>query len=58
MGKDGHTFSYLAPDGNRVPVATKQPDFLGINEIKLLPDASLVIDKPHGYLSLDIAVGG
>jgi len=29
---------------------------LGINEIHLLPNASLVIDKPHGYLTLSLIV--
>lgn len=56
LGKDGRTFFYHAADGRRIPIADKQADFLGIDEIKLLPNAFLVVDKPHGYLSLAIAV--
>jgi hypothetical protein len=56
LGRDGHTFYYRASDGRKIPVATRQPDFLGINEIHLLPNASLVVDLPHGYLSLSLAV--
>jgi len=56
LGKDGHTFYYHAPEGRSIPVAVKRPGFLGINEIRLLPNASLLIDKPHGYLSLSLAV--
>jgi hypothetical protein len=56
LGKDGRTFFYHAPDGRRIAVAAKRPDFLGINEIHLLPNAALEIDKPHGYLSLTLII--
>lgn len=56
MGKDGHTFYYHAPGGRSVPVASKRPDFLGVNEVNLLPNASLIIRKPHGYLSLILEI--
>ena len=56
LGRDGHTFYYYASDGRSVPVASKRPDFLGINEIKLLPNAVLVVNQPHGYLSLQLAL--
>jgi hypothetical protein len=58
MGKDGHTFYYHTPDGRSIPVAAKRPDFLGINEIHLLPNASLMVDQPHGYLSLTLVLEG
>jgi hypothetical protein len=56
LGKDGHTFYYHTSDGRSIPVASKSPDFLGINEIHLLPNASLKVDKPHGYLSLTLLI--
>jgi hypothetical protein len=56
LGRDGRTFYYHAADGRSIPVASKRPGFLGIEEIKLLPNASLVVDQPHGYLSLAILV--
>jgi len=56
IGRDGHTFYYHTSDGRSVPVATKESGFLGIDEIKLLPHAELVVKKPHGYLSLWLAV--
>ena len=56
LGKDGHTFYYHTPGGRSIPVASKRPDFLGIDEIKLLPNAILIVDKPHGYLSLSLAI--
>ena len=56
LGKDGHTFYYRASDGRSIPVASKHPGFLGIEQIRLLPNAYLSIDKPHGYLSLTLVV--
>jgi len=56
LGKDGHTFYYHTPDGRSIPVASKRPDFLGIKEVKLLPNASLIVEKPHGYLTLTLLV--
>lgn len=56
LGKDGHTFYYHASNGRSIPVASKRPDFLGVNEVHLLPNASLIIMKPHGYLSLILEI--
>lgn len=56
LGKDGRTFYYHTLDGRSVPVASKRRDFLGINEIHLLPNASLIVNQPHGYLSLALAI--
>ena len=56
LGKDGHTFYYHVPDGRLIPVASKRPGFLGIDEIKLLPTVSLSIEQPHGYLSLALLI--
>jgi len=56
LGKDGRTFYYHAPGGRSIPVASRHPGFLGIEEIKLLDTSLLVIQKPHGYLSLEIFV--
>jgi hypothetical protein len=56
LGKDGRTFYYHPSDGRSIPVASKRPDFFGVNEIHLLPNASLIVDKPHGYLSLSLVI--
>ncbi len=56
LGKDGRTFYYHDGEGNTVPVAQRRPGFLGITEIKLLPNASLNVSKVHGYLSLELFV--
>jgi hypothetical protein len=56
LGKDGRTFYYHTSDGHSIPVADKRPNFLGINEIHLLPNASLIVDQPHGYLSLALII--
>lgn len=56
LGADGRTFYYHTTDGRSLPVAVKRRDFLGINEIKLLDSASLVVRKPHGYLSLTLVI--
>jgi len=56
LGADGRTFYYHRPSGQPVAVARRASDFLGIDEVKLLPNAQLVIKSPHGYLSLDLLV--
>jgi len=56
IGRDRRTFFYQTADGPRIAVAEKRPDFLGLEEIHLLPNAALLIDKPHGYLSLTLMV--
>lgn len=56
MGKDGRTYYFHAPNGRAIPVATKWNDFFGVDETKLLPNAKLVVEKPHGYLTLTIVV--
>jgi hypothetical protein len=52
LGTDGRTFYYHAPGGRSVPVAVKRPDFLGIDEVKLLPDAGVEVQTPHGYITV------
>jgi hypothetical protein len=56
LGKDGRTFYHHDGEGHSVPVAIRKSGFLGIEEINLLSNASLIIDKPHGYLSLSLAI--
>ena len=56
LGKDGHTFYYRTPSGRSIPVAEKRPDFLGVNEVKLLPNAVVIVDKPHGYLTVRLDI--
>jgi hypothetical protein len=56
LGKDGRTFYYRTSNGRSISVASKRPDFLGVAEIHLLPNASLIVDQPHGYLSLSLVI--
>jgi len=56
LGKDGRTFYYRAKNGRLVPVAAKERDIFGVTEIKLLPNATLSVAKPHGYLSLSLDI--
>jgi len=56
LDRDGHLFYYRTPKGREIPVAAKTSGFLGIPEIKLLPNAELVVRKPHGYLSLSLEI--
>ncbi len=56
LGADGRRLYYHAPDGRRIPVASIQPGFLGIDEVKLLPNANVVISHPHGYLTVYLNV--
>ena len=54
LGKDGRTFYHQTPDGRLIPVAQKRPNFFGIDEVRLLPNADVVIDLPHGYITVSI----
>jgi hypothetical protein len=54
--KDGHTFTYRAPNGRIIPVADKHPSFLGIDQIRLLPNANLIVRKPHGFLTVVLEI--
>jgi hypothetical protein len=56
LGADGRTFFYHAPNGRSVPVAERSAGFLGLEEVRLLDTSSLVVAKPHGYLSLLLIV--
>ncbi|MCE0498969.1 MAG: hypothetical protein LV481_13595 [Methylacidiphilales bacterium] len=58
LQSDGRTFAYHAPDGRVLPVARRSPGFLGFEEIKLLPNSELIIEKPHGYLTLTLLIEG
>jgi hypothetical protein len=55
LGKDDQTFYFHAPDGRLIPVAKKHPVFVG-SDVRLLPNATLLVNKPHGYLTLMIAL--
>jgi hypothetical protein len=56
LGPDGKTFFYR-PSGQRaaIRVAVKRPGLFG-DEVRLLPSSFLVVDKPHGLLSLTLLV--
>ena len=58
LGSDDRTFYYRTGEGRSIPVAVKQPGFLGMDEIRLLPGSRLMVEKPHGYLTAVLAVGG
>jgi hypothetical protein len=56
IGADGHTFYYLTQDDRRIPVAMTHAGFLGINEVRLLPSASVAVSRPHGYITVYLNV--
>ncbi len=56
LGADGRTFYYHTAEGRRIPVATRRPDFLGIDEVKLLPSAHAVISRPSGTITVSLHV--
>ena len=56
LGADGRTFYYRTTDGRRIPVATKRPDLFGIDEVKLLPNASVAVRLPSGYITVFLNV--
>jgi hypothetical protein len=54
LGVDGKTFFYHSPRGQPVPVAERHKGLFGLDEVRLLPNAELLIQKPHGYLSVEL----
>jgi hypothetical protein len=56
LGADGRTFYYHAPNGRTVPVAERYHGFLGLEEVRLLDRSSLLMKRPHGYLTLALVV--
>ena len=56
LGSDGRTFYYHSAKGESVPVATRHRGLFGVEEIDLLSNSALIINRPHGYLSLDIVI--
>jgi hypothetical protein len=58
LDKDRRTFTYRTPNGRIIPVAEKRPGFLRLEEIRLLPNATLIVRSPHGYLSLVLVIEG
>jgi hypothetical protein len=56
LGADGRTFYYHPGHGRDVPVAVRYKDFLGLDEVRLLDNAVLLMKKPHGYLSLALVI--
>ncbi len=51
LGRHGSTFYYTTRTGRKIPVAQKKADFFGINEVHLLPEAVVLVEKLHGYVS-------
>lgn len=56
LGADRRTFFYHAAGGRAVAVAERYSGFLGLDEVRLLENAVLIIKKPHGYLTLNLLV--
>ena len=56
LGADDRTFFYHTPAGAALAVATRESGFLGVDEIKLLPNSYLSIRKPHGFLTVTLMV--
>jgi hypothetical protein len=55
LGADGRTFNYRTSDGRSIPVAAIRPVFLG-DEVRLLPNASAMVSRPHGYITVYLNV--
>jgi hypothetical protein len=56
IGSGGHTFYYHTNDGRSIPVAMIRSGFLGFDEVRLLPSASAVVSRPHGYITVYLNV--
>jgi len=56
IGADGRTFYYHTADGRRIPVAAIHSGFLGIDEVRLLPNANVVVSRPSGYITVYLNV--
>jgi len=56
IGADRHTFYYRTPGGRRIPVAMIHSGFLGFDEVRLLPSASVAVSRPHGYITVYLNV--
>jgi hypothetical protein len=56
LGADGRTFYYHTSDGRRIPVAAIRSGFLGIAEVRLLPNANAVVSRPSGYITVSLNV--
>ncbi len=56
IGPDHRTFYYRPPGGKAVAVAERYHGFFGLDEIRLLDNAVLIVKKPHGYLTLNLLV--
>lgn len=56
LGSDGETFYYTTSSGRKVPVAKIVNGFLWTKDIKLLPNAYLIIRKKHGYLTVTLLI--
>ena len=55
IGAKGDTF-YLHTGERRIPVASLWHDFFGFDEVRLLPNATLFVERPHGYITVHIDV--
>jgi hypothetical protein len=56
LSADGHTFYYRTADGRLIPVAVLKPGLLGIEEVRLLRNANVVVSRPHGYITVYLNV--
>jgi hypothetical protein len=56
IGANGDTFYLHTDDGRRIPVASLSHDFLGFDEVRLLPNATLFVERPHGYITVHLDV--
>jgi hypothetical protein len=55
LGSD-NTFYYHTASGRSIPVAMIRSGFLGFDEVHLLPSASAVVSRPHGYITVYLNV--
>jgi hypothetical protein len=56
IGADGRRFYLHTQDGRRIPMASLGHDFFGVEEVRLLPNAGVVVSRPHGYVTVSLNV--
>jgi hypothetical protein len=56
IGANGDTLYLHTEDGRRIPVASLWHDFFGFEEVRLLPNANVIVDRPHGYITVHLDV--
>jgi hypothetical protein len=56
LGANGRTFYYHPSGGKPVAVAERYHGLFGLDEVRLLDNAVLIIKRSHGYLTLTLLI--